>query len=90
MLTIIAVVAYYTKPSDEKCLQQAKVEVRSQISGDFSKNNSVVNNVLDNVVERAVRIEDKIFYKSISYAFGGSRRQIGWGAFGMVNIVAKN
>ncbi len=90
MLMLLAGIAYFTKPSDKKCIQQARVEVKSQISGDVNSNNAVVSNVLDHVVERAVRVEDKVLYKSISYSFGGTRRQIGWGAFGMVNIVAQN
>lgn len=88
-LIVLSVVAYFTKPADAQCLRQAQAAVRSRIQGDYSGNHAVIDRMLEGVVKKAVRVEDRFLYKSIVYTYGGTTRQIGWGAFGMVNILAE-
>jgi hypothetical protein len=92
IVTVLAIVAYLTKPSDEECIEKARDEYKASkfptISGPQKINTQLLAETLEkNFTERLV-IEDKLFYKEI-YLLQEPKIEIGWGAFGFVNVDVK-
>jgi hypothetical protein len=46
---------------------------------------ALVDWVVEVASESGVNVEDKLFYKSITFTFNGKTKNIGWGAFGIVS-----
>lgn len=85
-LIIVAIIAIVSKPSDETCKSKAAVTVTRTIKDQMSTNVAFVNNLVDRVAENGITVEDNFFYKSITFTFKGKTKDIGWGAFGYVNV----
>ena len=85
-LTIVAILAALTKPSDEACRLKATAEVKKYLNDGVDSQYALINNVIDSIAEEAVSIEDYVFYKQINYSYNGGVRTIGFGFFGIVYI----
>jgi hypothetical protein len=86
VLFILAVIAYFTKPSDEQCRTKITQELNKRgykvaIYFQRDKNNQIKGLVND------ISIKDRLIYKDVYYYFEGENKKIGLGAFGKVFLV---
>lgn len=82
-------IAVFTKPEDKKCKDIAETEVMKQIKGnmpDDAFKYQLVQNLAAGAVSYGVRVNDKYFYKEITFTSKGKTRTVGYGLFGMVHI----
>jgi 2-C-methyl-D-erythritol 4-phosphate cytidylyltransferase len=90
--SILAVIAYLTKPSDEVCVTKAKEEFKETKLPAVSTPQKINTQLLAEALEKnflsSLVIEDNFLYKEI-YQDKGAKTKIGWGAFGWVNVELK-
>ena len=95
LLTAIAALAYFTKPSDDRCVQQAKQSFEEKklsyttqtLPSNIDKD--LFRVAMEQKFSESIKIEDRFIYKEILEVSGNTKQRIGWGAFGWVNIELK-
>ena len=85
-LLVLVLIAFVTKPSDEKCKEKASVEVEQKLKKEVNSESNFVNRIIEVASTNKVWVEDKVLYKEINFTFKGKTKKIGYGVFGMVNI----
>jgi hypothetical protein len=85
-LIVIALAAFASKPSDEKCKEQGSEAVEAYLKKEVNTNFALVNRMIEKTAKNAVSVQDKVLFKTITYSYDGSSRRIGWGAFGMIKV----
>jgi hypothetical protein len=89
--TILAVSAYLTKPSEEKCRDEAakdfaqKAETTAQALPP-GINADVWQQAAEKAFMESIRIEDRFLYRSIYRQSGPQKKHIGWAALGKVQV----
>jgi hypothetical protein len=90
--TSLAIMAHLTMPSDEQCRQEAEKEFKEiklpAVITAQKINTQLLAETLESSFMESLVIEDRFLFKEI-YLNKGTRTQIGWGAFGWVNIDLK-
>ena len=90
--TILAIMAYLTKPSDETCIAKAIKEYKEtkfpMVSTPQKINTRLLTETLQKNFISSLVIEDRLLYKEI-YQVKGSKTRIGWGVFGWVTVDLK-
>lgn len=92
IVTILAVVAYLTKPSEAQCRNKAKEAfIEKKLSGTMATlpsgiDRTVFSATLEKSFMQGLRVEDKFLYRSIYQATNTAKTSIGWGAFGWINV----
>ena len=92
IITIVIIgVAYVTKPSEEACLREARMQYEKTVNGlaqtlPATVNKEVFSETLEKAFEQSLEVEDKLVYQAIYQQKGGSKKRIGWGAFGKVSV----
>ena len=95
ILTILAVIAYFTKPTEMHCIQKAKeeFEVKKIAYTTETLPAGVDKQVFRETLERSflegLQVEDNIIFRSVYQVGDATRKRIGWGAFGFVSIELK-
>jgi len=93
--TVLAVMAYITKPSDELCVLKAKEAFKETKLPTITTpatsqkiNTQLLAETMEKNFEESLLIEDRFLYKNI-YLVKGTKTRIGWGGFGWVNVEIK-
>jgi hypothetical protein len=91
ILTFIAVSAFITKPSDDKCRRAAKQKFEEKLQATSAGlpqniNKEVWLQTMEKSFEESVVVEDKFVYKTIWQQSNSNKKNIGWGAFNFVQI----
>ena len=90
--TVLAIVAYLTKPSDETCIKKAGNEYKTSkvpvVSEPQKINTQLLAETLEQNFMESLFIEDKLLFKEI-YLHQNPKIKIGWGAFGIVHVDAQ-
>jgi hypothetical protein len=94
IVSILALGAYFSKPSESKCLNNAKEEFRNKISytvdaAPKSIDKTLFAETLEKNFLQGLEISDKYLYREIIQNSGSRKNKIGWGAFGWVNVDIK-
>lgn len=80
LVLILAIVAFISKPSERQC-RDAVADSKMQ---DY--NTVLFEGLARKMVNKGIIIKDYIFLKQIKFAYDGSTKTLGWGAFGQVFI----
>ena len=92
IITVLAVVAYFTKPSEEACITKARQEFEEKklayagqtlpkgVNIDIFKETAAKNFL------ESLKVTDQVVLKAIYQQTGSSKKRIGWGAFGFVSV----
>ena len=89
LMLIISVILYFTKPTDQSCIEKAK----SNIDGErFSNstpgyNNPMSENSKSPVAQEAIFVKDKFLWKEVDYIVKGRIRVIGYAWLGSLHLV---
>ena len=92
IVTVLGVLAYFTKPSKDACIIKARDEFRNkQLAYTLQNLPSDVNrDVFGKLAEKAflqsIQVDDKLFYKTIYQLDSKNKKSIGWGLFGWVSV----
>ena len=95
IMVIVVLSAYVTKPSDEKCITEAKSLYRKNITSKIDQgipstiNKQLFTETLEKVFAQTLKVQDRIVYKEIYQQRGALKADIGWGAFGIVSVDVK-
>lgn len=95
IITILAVIAYFTKPSEEACVAKAKDEFveRKIVYTAATMPEGIDPKVFVETSEKSflqsLQIEDKFLYNAIYQVNGNAKKKIGWAAFGWINVDVK-
>ena len=95
IMLVIATMAYFTKPSDNQCIEKAKQEFQNVMLGNVYVanpqriNRSLLNETLTKAFMESLRVQDRFLYKEINRQRGNKKVRIGWGAFGYVSVDVK-
>ena len=92
ILTVLAVIAYFTKPTEMQCIQKAKEEFELKkvfyttetLPAGVDK--QVFKETLEKGFLESLQVEDQFVFRSIYQAGDATRKRIGWGAFGFVSV----
>lgn len=86
IVMLVSAAAYFTKPSDEECKLEGRKAAKEYILEDNPGSRfALVDRFAERASENFVTVEDKFLYKTILF----KDKQIGWAAFGMLNIKMK-
>lgn len=91
ILTVLAIIAYFTKPSEEACIDKAKDEFEAKkLSYTTSTLPQGVNpDVFKETAEKnflsSLHVVDRFLFREIVQASASGNKQIGWAAFGWIN-----
>jgi len=92
IFTFLMVLAYLTKPSKEKCLQEAMETYRLKKLDYAAKTlpSNIKTGLFQETAEKAflesIGVNDRFIYKDIYQTDNPSKTRIGWGAFGWVKV----
>lgn len=91
---VLAVAAYFTKPSEKACIDKATKEFRTKISYTVaSAPKEVEKNLFAETLEKSflqkLKVADKFLYRDIYQETTTGKNSIGWAAFGSVNVEIK-
>ena len=92
IMAVIVAIAYVTKPSDEKCIAEAKNQFRQHmLNGAASAlagkvNPSLFSYTLEKAFAESLVVKDKFLYKEIDQQKANNTVRIGWAAFGTVQV----
>lgn len=94
IMTVIVLIAHFTKPSKEQCIKEATAQYQKVVSnavqtlpGNISK--ELLQATMQKAFKESLQVKDNIVYQQIYLQKDGERNTIGWGAFGMVQINLK-
>ena len=94
IVTLLGLMAYFLKPSEEACIQKAMDEYQKKISytvdiAPQEINKTVFAKLLEKSFLQKLEVADKFFYRDIYQKREGIRDKIGWAAFGFVQVTIK-
>lgn len=94
IMLVIVSVAYFTKPTQERCMQEAIVQYQQVLDNitpavPDNINKDVFKATMEKSFEESLDVEDKIVYQAIYEQKGTTKKMIGWGAFGKVSVDVK-
>jgi hypothetical protein len=94
IVSVLALAAYFSKPSESKCIKKATEEFRSKIfytveAAPKSVDKTLFAETLEKSFMKGLEISDKYLYREIIQNSGNRKNKIGWGAFGWVNVEIK-
>jgi hypothetical protein len=95
LLTALAVLSYFTKPSDEACMVEAIQSFREKKLAYTAEtlppniDKVVFKQVVEQKFVESIKVVDRFVYKEILQVGGEKSDRIGWGAFGRVTIQLK-
>lgn len=84
ILLIALIIAYFTKPSNHECMQEAKYFALKEMERRAEGSTILFRRLTDKIIERGISIEDQILYKEIYFSYDGNTRKIGTAFFGNV------
>lgn len=82
VLVVLLVIAIVTKPSDSDIKEKAKISLQDKIGS----RNILTAGLVNLAVNNGVRINDYYVCKTVDFTFDGETKQIGWAAFGYINM----
>lgn|SRR5688572_17731191 len=94
IVSVLALVAYFTKPTEEACFKKATEEFREKIFYTVeSAPKEIEKNVFMRTLEKSflqkIQVADKFLYREIYQRGVNGREKIGWAALGWVNVNVK-
>ena len=94
IVSVLAVAAYFFKPSEEACVKKAREKFRSKISYTIeSAPKEVDKNLFAETLEKnfleKLEVSDQFLYRNIYERKGSETKKIGWAAFGLVQVDLK-
>jgi hypothetical protein len=94
IVSVLALVAYFTKPTEEACFKKATEEFREKIfytveSAPKEIEKSVFMRTLEKSFLQKIQVADKFLYREIYQRGVNGREKIGWAALGWVNVNVK-
>ncbi|MEI6947723.1 hypothetical protein V9K67_11060 [Paraflavisolibacter sp. H34] len=89
--TVLAVVAYVTKPSEEKCREEAAKDFAQKAATTADAlppniNPGVWQQAAEKAFMESVQVEDHFLFRSIYRQSGPEKKRIGWAALGKVQV----
>jgi hypothetical protein len=94
IVTVLGVLAYFFKPSEEACIKKAREEFfKSTAYTVDSAPQEIDKNVFAQLLEKnflqGLEVDDKVLYRNIYQKKAGEKEKIGWGAFGYISVDIK-
>lgn len=94
IVVILAVTAFLSKPSEKVCFSEARKAFRENLDRaepaiPVSVNRDVFRSIAEKIFQQSLKVEDRFVYKVIYQEKGGDTHQIGWAAFGYVQVEPK-
>lgn len=96
MLLGIVLLAFITKPSEEKCREAVKEKLTSALSKlqevytpEGVNDTSALFNKTINIMVGNLKTEDKTLYRNIFIEHKGRTEKVGWAAFGIVKLTGR-
>lgn len=94
IVSILAVTAYFTKPTEEACFKKATEEYRKKISYTVdAAPKEVEKNIFAQTLEKSflqkLQVADKFLYRTIYQRGVNGTNRIGWAAFGWISVNVK-
>lgn len=91
IVTILGLIAYFLKPSEEACVKKAREEYQKKISytveiAPKELNKTVFAKLLEKNFLQKLEVADKFLYRDIYQKRAGVKDKIGWAAFGFVQV----
>jgi hypothetical protein len=92
ILTVLAVIAYFTKPTETLCIQEAKEEFTQKKLSYTTEtlpagvDKKVFSETLEKSFLQSLQVEDHFVYRTIYQTGETTKTKIGWGAFGLVSV----
>lgn len=94
IITVLGVLAYFLKPSEEACIKKARQEFLESTSYSVDSAPAEIDrNVFAQLLEKnflqGLEVDDKVLYRNIYLKKGGKKEKIGWGAFSYISVDIK-
>jgi len=91
IMVIIVLVAYFTKPTRQQCMDEAVAQYEKVLDNMVENAPATVSKELFRTTllkafEQGLSVKDNMVYQQIYQQKGGVNNTIGWGAFGLVQI----
>lgn len=92
ILTVLAVIAYFTKPTEEACLNKAKDEFEEKKLVNTGQtlpkgiNPEVFKETAEKGFLESLQVTDRVVLREIFQQNGSDKKRIGWGAFGFIAV----
>ena len=94
IMVVIVLIAYFTKPTEQQCIQEAKGQYQKvlnnaaqSVPGNISK--ELLKSTLQKAFEESLHVKDRLVYQEIYLQKDDDQTNIGWGAFGIVQVNLK-
>lgn len=91
IMTVIVLIAYFTKPSEQQCIKEATEQYQKVVSnaaqtvpGNISK--ELLQTTMQKAFEESLHVKDNMVYQQIYLQKDEGKSNIGWGAFGIVQV----
>lgn len=91
IMTIVVLIAYFTKPSEEQCIKVATQQYEQVVNnaaqtvpGNISK--ELLEATMLKAFEESLQVKDYIVYRQLYLQKDEDKNNIGWGAFGIVQV----
>jgi len=94
IVTILGLIAYLLKPSEEACVKKARDEYQKKIvyTVDIAPkelDKTIFAKLLEKNFLQKLEVADKFLYRDIYQKKAGVKDKIGWAAFGFVQVTIK-
>lgn len=95
ILTVLAAIAYFTKPSEEACIKKAQQEFEEKKLSYTGQtlpagiNPEVFKETAEKNFLESLQVSDRFILREISTLSGSKKERIGWAAFGYVSVTIK-
>ncbi len=95
IFTFLMLLAYLTKPTKEKCLEEAMDTYRLTRLDYATKtlpsniNTDLFQETAEKAFSESLQVEDRFVYMAIYQTANNSKRRIGWGVFDWVKVEIK-
>lgn len=95
IITFLAVIAYFTKPSEDACIKKAREEFAEKKLSYTNQalppgvNPEIFKKTIEKSFMESLRVTDRLVLREIYQETGSSKTKIGWGAFGFVSVEIK-
>jgi len=89
LLVVVSVVFYFTKPTDEICIEKAKSNIDgAQYSSSVpGYDNPMTDNSKAPIGREAIFVKDKILWKEVDYIVKGQIHVVGYAWLGSFHLV---
>lgn len=94
IMVVIVLMAYFTKPTEQQCIQEAKGQYQKvlnnaaqSVPGNISK--ELLKSTMQKAFEESLQVKDHLVYQEIYLQKDDDKTNIGWGAFGIVQVNLK-